>query len=298
MIATDPYFTQASPRQSITVSYGTQSVSAGGPYTIQAGKSLTLIATADGSPTSFNWDLTGLNNAFTTQATGPVTSSSGGVATGLLTLGWPQLQALGIDEGPIGGGPTYPDVTVEAVYGNANPPVTATSNTTTLTINPTPPTATLVATGTTPTPTPTLGGTGTVSFTDAFDWSATQTKAGFTYSYDFYDNGTFEIAGVTAASEPIPPALLAQPGSFVLHGRITAADGTYTDVYTTVTVADNTSVAPVVTVEPDQTINPGTPFSLSGVGFSDPGYALPTSPWGFTATIDGATARPRTGSRP
>ena len=80
----------------------------------------------------------------------------------------------------------------------------------------------------------------------------------------------------------VPADLLAQPGSFVVDGQIKADDGTYTDYQATVVVAD---VAPTVSAEPNQTIAAGTPFSLSGVTFSDPGYSTPAASWDYSATI-------------
>jgi hypothetical protein len=269
----DPYFPATSVSQAVAVSVGAQSINAGGPYAIAAGNGLTLTATAYGTPTAFNWDLGGKGTF--TDATTTTISTVGGISTGQVTLSWAQLESLGIDEG------TYADVRVEAVYAGGP---TAISAPTTLVIQPTAPTTTFTGTSAV------LGGTSTVSFTNPFDPSAAQTHDGFTYSYDFYDNGTFEIAGSTSPTAAVPADLLAQPGSFIVHGRITAADGTYTDYDTTITVSD---AAPTVTVGPNQTITAGTPFTLSGVTFSDPGYATAAAGWGFTASMswgDGTTS--------
>jgi len=263
--AADPYFAATTVQQSVTVSLGAQSASAGGPYTISTGSSLVLTATAIGSPTAFNWDINGDGNF--SDASGTTTSAAGGYSTSQVVVSWAQLQALGIDEG------TFSDVRVKAVYGDNS---SATSAPTTLVINPTPPTATFAGTDTA------LGGSSTVSFTSPFDPSAAQTNAGFTYSYDFSNNGVFEIADSRSASAPVPAALLAQPGSFVVHGRITAQDGTYTDYDTTIHVAD---VAPAVTVESNQVVNSETPFTLSGITFSDLGYSTASASWNFTAMI-------------
>ena len=40
------------------------------------------------------------------------------------------------------------------------------------------------------------GGTATVSFANPFDPSATDTAAGFTYSFDFDNDRTFEVTGM------------------------------------------------------------------------------------------------------
>ena len=261
--------TATSTSQSITVSPGAGSISAGGPYTISTGDSLTLTATAADNlaATAFEWDLFGQGN-FVTLAGGTASfDATTGFTTYQVTQTWAQLQALGIDEG------TYNDVRVEVAYAGSTP----ISTPTTLVVNPTPPTATFTGTNTT------LGGSSSVSFSNQADQSASQQADGFTYSYDFYNNGMFEIAGSSSPTAAVPAILLAQPGSFVVHGRITAQDGTYSDYYTTIAVTD---VAPTVTVEPDQSIGAGVPFSLSGVSFTDPGYATPSSSWNFTASID------------
>ena len=51
------------------------------------------------------------------------------------------------------------------------------------------------------------GSTGTVSFSDQLDPSAADTTAGFTYSYDFDNDGTFEISGQRPASATVPASL-------------------------------------------------------------------------------------------
>ncbi len=264
--AADPYFPATTVSLPVTVSLGAQSVNAGGPYMINTGSGLVLTATAIGSPAAFGWDIKG-NGTFT-DAAGTITSASGGYSTSQVAVSWAQLQALGIDEG------TYSDVRVRAVYGGGS---SATSAPATLVINPTPPTAMFTGTDTS------LGGSSTVSFTSPFDPSAAQTNGGFAYSYDFYNNGIFEIDGSQNATAQVPAILLAQPGSFVVHGRITAQDGTYTDYDTTIHVAD---VAPAVAAEPNQIIDSRGPFALSGVTFSDLGYATAAASWNFTALID------------
>src|SRR5262249_40276350 len=66
------------------------------------------------------------------------------------------------------------------------------------------------------------GGTGTVSFTNAFDPSAADTAAGFTYSYDFNNDGTFEITASSSSSATVPAAFLADgPATLTVKGRIT-----------------------------------------------------------------------------
>ncbi len=258
--AIDPYFPApgATYTPPATVNVGADSISAGGPYTIDAGQSLVLTASAPGSPT-FTWNLNGST----------ISSSAN-----QLTLHWEQLQALGIDEG------TYGNVSVTATYSDG---VMATSLPTTLTVDPTAPTATFTATAAV------LGGTSpTVSFMDPFDPSTAETRLGFTYSFSFPDGSSIVDSSNPRAT--VPADLLAQPGSFVVDGQISDQDQLSTDYQATVVVAD---VAPTVSGELNQTIAAGTPFSLSGVTFSDPGYSTPASSWDYSATIawgDGATS--------
>jgi hypothetical protein len=73
------------------------------------------------------------------------------------------------------------------------------------------------------------GNTGQVSFTGASDPSPADTAAGFTYSYDFNNDGTFEIINSTAASATVPANFLSTPGINLITGRIKDKDGGFTD---------------------------------------------------------------------
>ena len=80
-----------------------------------------------------------------------------------------------------------------------------------------------------------------MSFTGQFDPSAGDTTAGFSYSYDFNNDGDFtdagDVAGDSAASASIPASLLADgPASFTVRGRIEDRNGDYTDYTTVVSV--------------------------------------------------------------
>src|SRR5262249_34226818 len=66
------------------------------------------------------------------------------------------------------------------------------------------PTATFGTTGTL-----TEGGSASVTFTNQFDPSGADTAAGFTYSYDFNNDNTFEITNSTSPTAAIPADLLA-----------------------------------------------------------------------------------------
>src|SRR5207253_710182 len=100
--------------------------SAGGPYSIAEGQSLTLNASAssdpDGDPLTYSWDING-DGAF---------GDAAGVAP---TFTWAQLQALGIDNGPAAF-----NVTVRVDDGQGH---VVDSTAVTLTLTDTAPTATL-----------------------------------------------------------------------------------------------------------------------------------------------------------
>ena len=90
------------------------------------------------------------------------------------------------------------------------------------------------------------GSSGSVSFTDQADASPVDLAAGFTYSYDFGNDGTFEINDSATPSATVPASYLADgPGSRTVRGRITDKDGDFTDYTTTITILN---VAPVVTL--------------------------------------------------
>jgi hypothetical protein len=103
------------------------------------------------------------------------------------------------------------------------------------------------------------GSAGSVSFSGQFDPSAGDTATGFSYSYDFNNDGDFtdpgDVAGSTSASGSIPAGLLADgPASFTVRARIADRDGDFTDYTTVVTV---TNVEPVVTLTGDGAVNEG-----------------------------------------
>src|SRR5207248_1613921 len=105
------------------------------------------------------------------------------------------------------------------------------------------------------------------------------TAAGFRYSYDFDNNGTFEVANSTAASAAYT---FAPPGTYTVRGRIADKDGAYSEYLTIVTV-NSASVGPTADAGSDRSGAEGSPITLSG---SATGTGL-TYQWAFG---DGATA--------
>ena len=76
----------------VTVSAGAETLDAGGPYTVQAGSSVVLTATTQGTPTSFQWDING--DGVYTDVAGSVPAPVNGVTTSRATLTWANLQSL------------------------------------------------------------------------------------------------------------------------------------------------------------------------------------------------------------
>ena len=120
---------------------------------------------------------------------------------------WSQLNGAGINDGP---------ETFQMRLRVTNGRTTTTSNPSTLSITPVNPTATLnsgVA----------EGSPATVSFSNQFDPSPVETTTGFLYSYDFLNNGTFEVVNSKSAVSAVPASDLLTVGPHVVHARITEA---------------------------------------------------------------------------
>ncbi|HEY1380164.1 MAG TPA: PKD domain-containing protein, partial [Gemmataceae bacterium] len=110
-----------------------------------------------------------------------------------------------------------------------------TDYTTTITVNNAPPTATLGNSGPV-----TSGATGTVTFANPSDPSAADAAAGFKYSLDFNNDGTFEVTDGGSASATVPASYLSL-GTHVVKGRIKDKDGGFTDYTTSITVVQGSS---------------------------------------------------------
>jgi uncharacterized repeat protein (TIGR01451 family) len=90
------------------------------------------------------------------------------------------------------------------------------------------------------------GSTGSVSFTNVSGGSG-----GYTYSYDFNNDGTFEVVNSTQATAQVPAAYLPDgPATRVVHGRVRDNNGTFVDFTSSITI---NNVPP--------TVNAGGPYS-------------------------------------
>ena len=146
------------------------------------------------------------------------------------------------------------------------------SASTSVMVNSVPPTATLANSGPV-----NEGSSATVTFSNPFDPSPADTAAGFRYSYDFDNDGTFEIVNSPSAMAVVPASYLAVgPGSRTIRALIKDKDGDSTP-YTTAILIN--SVPPTVNVGPNATITQGGNLSRTG-SFSDPGADT------WTATVD------------
>jgi alpha-amylase len=140
-----------------------------------------------------------------------------GATNGTLALTYNQLVGLGAgDDG---------SYVVQVLVTNGSASVLFN---TVLTVLATAPTATFVNNG------PVKAGSPvTLSFLNPYSPSPADQAAGFTYSYDFDNTGTFDLVNVL---DPSVTHVFTSPGTYVVHGRIQDKDGAYTDYYTTVTV--------------------------------------------------------------
>lgn len=260
-----PNATFAAPKN-ISITVSANQVSAGGPYTIAEGEALTLRAIAIGTPTAYSWDING-DGIF-----GDATDENP-------TLSWTQLQQLAAN--PIQNNGTY-NVRVRVNYGTDQQAI---SNAVTLQVKNTAPTARLVNSSPV-----NEGSTTTVSFLDQFDPSLSDTTFGFFYSYDFNNDGQFEIINSRSSSVVVPAQFLSDSGIKTIRGVIQDQDGGATELFTDITVLE---VAPTLILSGEDSAVEGAPYTLN-LSATDPGNDT-VSQWivdwndGTVETFAGAT---------
>jgi hypothetical protein len=119
----------------------------------------------------------------------------------------------------------------------------------------------------------TQGSNGLVFFFAEADVSSVDTTVGFRYSYDFNNDGTYEITNSLSSSATVPSSFLSTAGTKTIAGRIMDKDGGFT-VYTT-----------------DITVTPVTPtFSVSSLTTNSSGVDVV-----FSTPLDPATMTLYTG---
>ena len=210
------------------------------PTSIDEGDGITLDASGttdpDGDPLTFSWDLNG--DGVYGDATGAV-----------VNLTWQQLQSFGFDDGP---GFRSINLQVTDAFGPITQPIQ-------IAINDTAPTGTIVP----GTFSPVMGQSATFSST-VTDPSATDTSAGFTYSWAATVNGTPIAANATTTS-PAFSLPLASSGAYDVTLTVTDKDGGASTSDYTFTVAGSSTAAPVVSLAAaPATGTAGTPISFAG----------------------------------
>ena len=205
----------ASTTHVVSVTANQADISAGGPYVINEGEGLTLSGSAVGNWQFAGWDLTGNN----------VINDALGLTP---SLSWTDLVALGITDDvaslPVVFGVQYPNGDIVG------------SVPTTLTVLNVDPTATLSNNA------PTAGideGTGdgvvNVSFSDITD-AVLDDLVNLTYSFDFDNDGTFEIVDGTNSTASVPAQYLGNSGLVTVRGRVSDNDGGVSEYLTSFTV--------------------------------------------------------------
>ncbi len=112
------------------------------------------------------------------------------------------------------------------------------------------------------------GSTTTVTFTGQSDPANADVAAGFTYSYDFDNNGVFELTNVTSSLVTVPASFLSDgPDVRTVRAVITDKDGGSTERTTDIEVQN---APPVVSVPADANLTFGDRFSDT-FSFTDPG---------------------------
>lgn len=118
------------------------------------------------------------------------------------------------------------------------------------------------------------GSAAAVAFSNQADPSPADVAAGFVYSYDFDNDGRFDVTATRSAAATVPTAYLGTAGAHVVRGRIADKDGAFADYTTAITVRPRPAPAPSPT---------GREFDVG------PGRAYPSVtdvPWNALAAGD------------
>ena len=216
---------------------------AGGHYDVDEGSSIMLNGTAssdsDGMVSNYEWDL---------DRDGIFGETDSGAAKGIEVGPTPTFDAANLD------GPDSVEISLRVIDDDG---ATSEIAAATVTIDNVAPTAALANDGPV-----NEGQSATVSFNSQFDPSTADTTAGFTYSYDFGNTGSFDITGSVIPMASVPAGLTADGlASVMVRARIEDKDGGITDYLTEVTV---NNVAPSPDAEGPYEVDEGSTVGLSG----------------------------------
>jgi hypothetical protein len=130
------------------------------------------------------------------------------------------------------------------------------------------------------------GSQATVSFSNQFDPSSTDTAAGFHYAFSC-TNGVLPTTYAAAGSLSSTTCTFADNGSYTVSGRIFDKDNGFNN-YTTTVVVNN--VAPTATFTASSPINEGSSSTLSFTAPSDPSSTDTAAGFHYSFACDGLTA--------
>jgi hypothetical protein len=239
-------------------------VSAGGPYVINEGTGLTVTASAvdsDNDKLTFTWDLNG-DGKFG-DAVGPTA-----------TLTAAQMKALGLEDGTSVARPIR-----VRVRDGVNMAAEAVAN---LTIKDVAPTVKLTAPATIP-----QGVRPTLTTAVIADPSAADQTAGFKYSYDFNDDGVWDLGdgttyagSVTTSTLKVPALFVPNSGPLAVRVRVFDKDGAYTDKVATIEIQN---AAPTAQFSMSGTPAVGNPVTFQ---FTNPQDTPNDTAAGFTYAFD------------
>jgi hypothetical protein len=230
---------------SVAVSIDPATVDAGGPYQTAEGQALTLFGTAAGDPVSYSWDVNGDGVFGDAAGQNPV-------------LSWAQLQAL---IPPTNDNfPAAPRVRLQVTYAGGVQAASAVAAT--FGVLNTPPTAQVTASGPV-----NQGDSATVTVSDMLDPSNADQQAGFRFSFDFDDDGVYDIVNSTDPTAAAPTSLTRRAGIHPVRVRVTDKDNGSFEALTAIVVHD---VPPTLTLTPGPGPAEGSPFTL-GLSAADPG---------------------------
>jgi len=201
-------------------------------------------------------------------------SGIAGGGPGTLTYHW-DFGDGGTSDGTLTPSHTYADngsytVTLSVTLGSQTA-----SDTATVTVNNVAPTGTISNNGPV-----NVDATVTISFSNQNDVSSADQVAGYRYSYDFNNDGTWDQTDVTSATAT---TTFSTVGSKTVKGRIKDKDGGST-VYTTVVDVNG---PPTANAGADKTANEGSSVSFTGTAGGGPGTLTYHWDFGDGGTSDG-----------